>query len=227
MVPMSVALGLVEIIKESASSAWFAPIVGFMGSALLFVGGLIGVWWTNKNADQRQRGQLATMQAEGRTDRVAQRNDRFREEVANLLGERWATDNAAYELATAADEYSTDKVRPEVSPHDRVTAVLEVRDEHTPQLNKIEHLAICASLLTNDAEISGVLTAIRRAAQVWKELVDGDPIEKYMGMRDVLDNSFSQLETFTRTLVTSDGTTGQAAQCGTDGVTDLSPFRHG
>ena len=147
------------------------------------------------------------MEAEGRANRAAERNNRFREEVAKLLGERRATDKAAYELATAATEYDTDKRRPEVSPHDRVAAVLEVRNKHTPQLNKVEHLAICASLLTNDVEISALLTAIKNAAQVWKDLVDSDPIEKYIDMRDALDNAFIQLEAFTRTLVTSDGVT--------------------
>lgn len=64
------------------SSVWLAPIVGLIGSALLFIGGLIGVWCTNKNANQRQREQLATMEAEGRAGQAAERNDRFREEVA-------------------------------------------------------------------------------------------------------------------------------------------------
>ena len=109
----------VEIINETSQWAWLAPVLGLIGSGLLFIGGLIGVWWTNNNADRRHREQLAATQAEGRADRAAERNDRFREEVANLLGERWATDKAAYKLATAADEYHTDHERPEVPPGER------------------------------------------------------------------------------------------------------------
>jgi hypothetical protein len=197
----------VEIINESSTWVWLAPVLGLIGSALLFIGGLIGIRWTNNNADQRHREQLAAMQAEGRADRATERNDRFREEVANLLGERWATDKAAYKLATAADEYHIDKERPEVSANERFTNALKVRDEHTPQLNKVEHLAIRASLLTSDAEISAVLSAIRTSAQLWKDLVDRDPIEKYIEIRDGLNNDFARLETLTRTLVTSDGAT--------------------
>jgi hypothetical protein len=122
----------VEIINELSPWVWLAPLIGLIGSALLFIGGLIGVRWTNSNADQRHQEQLAAMHAEARADRAAERNNRFREEVANLLGERWATDKAAYELATAADEYRTDKERPEVSARERFTKALGVRDEHAP-----------------------------------------------------------------------------------------------
>ncbi len=195
----------VEIINETSQWAWLAPVLGLIGSGLLFIGGLIGVWWTNNNADRRHREQLAATQAEGRADRAAERNDRFREEVANLLGERWATDKAAYKLATAADEYHTDHERPEVPPGERFAKALKVRDEHTPQLNRVEHLAIRASLLINDAEISDVLTAIRTVAQLWKDLVDRDPIETYIEIRGRLDNAFARLETLTCKLVTSDG----------------------
>jgi hypothetical protein len=195
----------VEIINEASFWAWLGPVLGLIGSGLLFVGGLIGVGWTNKNADRRHWEQLAATKAEGRADRAAQRNDRLREEVANLLGERWATDKAAYQLATAVDEYQTDKERPEVTANERVTKALDVRDEYTPQLNKVEQLAIRASLLTNDAEISSVLNAIRSVAQLWKNLVDSDPIETYAEIRDRLSNDFARLESLTRRLVTADG----------------------
>jgi hypothetical protein len=195
----------VEITNEASQWAWLAPVLGLIGSGVLFIGGLVGVCWTNNNADRRHREQLAATQAEGRADRAAERNDRFREEVANLLGERWATDKAAYKLATAADEYHTDHERPEVSPNERFTKALTVRDEHTPQLNKVEHLSIRASLLTNDAEVSDALNAIRAVAQLWKDLVDVDAFEKYTEIRERLDNAFARLETLTRKLVTSDG----------------------
>lgn len=195
----------IEIINEASFWAWLGPVLGLIGSALLFVGGLIGVGWTNKNAGQRHWEQLAATKAEGRADRAAERNDHLREEVANLLGERWATDKAAYQLATAVDEYQTDKERPDVSANERFTKALKVRDEHTPQLNKVELLAIRASLLTNDAEISSVLNAIRSVAQLWKNLVDSDPIDTYAEIRDRLSNDFARLESLTRRLVTADG----------------------
>ena len=196
----------VDIVNEASDWVWLAPILGLVGSSLLFIGGLIGVAWTNRNAGQRHLEQLAAMKVEGRADRAAERNDHLREEVANLLGERWATDNAAYKLATAADEYQIDRdERPQISANQRFNKALEVRDEHTPQLNKVEHLAIRASLLTNDAETLSVLTSIRNVAQLWKNLVDSDPIETYSEIRDTLTADFARLEALTRRLVTSDG----------------------
>ena len=155
-------------------------------------------------AQAQHDAQLAAMRAEGRADRVAQRTDRFRDEVANLLGERWATEKAAYELATNAAEYHTDLHNPAVENR-RIAELLQVRDEYTPQLNKVEHLAIRASLLTNDGEISSVLDGIRIAAQSWKNLVDQDPLENFIGMRHTLDGEFARLEQLTRRLVTADG----------------------
>jgi hypothetical protein len=172
--------------------AWLGP---FCGSVLLFTASMIVLWRTLKNTRE-----------EGRRGRAAQRNDRFREEVANLIGERWATEKAAYELATNAAEYHTD-LHNEAVESERIAELLQVRDEYTPQLNKVEHLAIRASLLTNDGQISAVLDEIRTAAQGWKDLVDQDPIEKFIGIRDRLDNDFARLEDLTRRLVTSDGAT--------------------
>ncbi|WAI52978.1 hypothetical protein OUZ54_13850 [Mycobacterium avium subsp. paratuberculosis] len=195
----------VDIVNEASAWAWLGPVLGLVGSGVLFVGGLVGVWCTNRNADKRHREQLDTTRAEGRADRAAERNDRLREEVANLLGERWATDKAAYKLATAADEYKTDRQRPEVSANERFNKALQVRDEHTPQFNKVEQLAIRAWLLTTDAGISSTLDAIRTVAQLWKDLVDSDPIETYTEIRDRLNKDFGRLEVLTRQLVTSDG----------------------
>jgi hypothetical protein len=227
----------VEIVNEGSQWAWLAPILSLIGSALLFGGGLYGVFKTNAAATNRQQQaldaarlrhdadlaaqqkhheeqlaaeqkhheeQLATMRAENRAERAGQRNDRFREEVANLLGERWATEKAAYELATNAANYYADLNNPAVAS-ERVAELLQFRDEYTPQLNKVEHLAIRASLLTNDVEISAVLDEIRMAAQGWKNLVNQDPIEEFVGIRDRLDNDFARLEELTRRLVTSDG----------------------
>ena len=189
---------------------WLGPVLTFCGSVLLFVAAIITVWRTNQNTRR-----------EGRRDRAAQRADRFGEEVANLLGERWATEKAAYELATAADEYHTDTENPEVSPNKRFTKAVRVRDKHTPQLNKVEHLAIRASLLTNDDEISAALDEIRTVAQLWKDLIDSDAIEKFMEIRDRLETAFSELETLTRRLVTSDGATAQ-----TDSQPSAAPQKH-
>lgn len=172
---------------------WLGPVLAFCGSLLLFAAAMITLWRTNKAAERRLDRQLC-----------ADRADRLRTEVADLLGERWATEKAAYELATNADQYQTDLHNSTV-PAERVAKLLKVRDEHTPQLNKVEHLAIRASLLTNDAAISAVLDEIRTAAQGWKDLVGGDPIEKFIEIRDKLDAKFGELETLTRNLVTSDG----------------------
>jgi hypothetical protein len=157
-------------------------------------------------AQQRQDDQLAAMRAEGRADRTAQRNDRFREEVANLIGEKWNTVNAAYELADAVGEFQRTNDDPDVAPKDRFWKARGVRDKYTPQLNKVEHLAIRASLLTNDAETSAMLDEIRTVAQMWKDLVANDPYETFIEIRDRLETAFNQLETLTRKLVTSDGT---------------------
>jgi hypothetical protein len=69
----------------------------------------------------------------------------------------------------------------------------------------VEHLAIRASLLTTDRDISTILDEIRTSAQMWKDLVDSDPIEKYVEIRNSLDANFAKLETLTRNVVTSDG----------------------
>jgi hypothetical protein len=120
----------VEILNEASPWQWLTPIGAFVGVVLLFFGGLIGVYLSNDAASKRQRQeldviqtrhdtemttaqrrheeQLAAMRAEGRAERAAQRNDRFREEVANLIGEKWKTVNIAYELAEAADQYFRD-----------------------------------------------------------------------------------------------------------------------
>lgn len=192
----------VEITNQTSSLLQWMP---FYGSVLLFAASMITVWLTNRAANRRHREQVSTTHAEGRAERAARRNDRFREEVANLLGERWQTENVAYELADAIGEYQRDRDNPEVSPNERFWKARGVRDEHTPQLNKVEHLAIRASLLTNDAEISAVLDEIRTIAQLWKDLVDNDPYEKFIEIRDRVRAAFTQLEILTRRLVTSDG----------------------
>jgi hypothetical protein len=216
----------VEVVNDASPWQWITPGGAFVGTVLLFSGGLIGVHITNKAAARRTKDeldaantkhtaamtaaqnqhdeQLSAMRSEGRAERAAQRNHRFREEVANLLGERWATENAAYKLATAGDEYNID-VETGVSPRERSSKVLDVRNEHTPQLNKVELLAIRASLLTDNADVSSVLYEIRAVAQKWKDLVDGDPIETFMEIRAGLDTGFAELEKLTRKLVTSDG----------------------
>jgi hypothetical protein len=170
------------------------PVLTFCGSVLLFAGSMIVLWRTNKAADRRHRQQL-----------TAERNDRFREEVSNLIGEKWETVNVAYELAEAAGEYHRTAGAPDVAPRDRFWKARGVRDKHTPQLNKVEHMAIRASLLTNDTETSAVLDEIQTVAQLWKDLVDNDPYEKFIEIRDRLQTAFNQLETLTRKLVTSDG----------------------
>lgn len=213
----------VEIVNQASPWAWLAPILALLGSALLFSGGLYGVHKTNEAAANRQRSELNAAQAkhnaemaaaqahhdeqltalrtEGRADRAAERNDRFRQEVANLLGERWATEKAAYKLAENADDHFTGQG---VTSED----LQKVRNEHTPQLNKVEHLAIRAALLTNDWKILAVLTQVRTAAQGWMDLVDGAPMATFISVRDRLDGAFEELEALTRQLVTSDGATG-------------------
>jgi hypothetical protein len=52
-----------------------------------------------------------------------------------------------------------------------------------------------------------VLDEIRTVAQLWKDLVDDDPYEKFIEIRDRLETAFNVLETVTRKLVTSDGAT--------------------
>lgn len=194
----------VEIVNEASDWAWLGPVLAFVGSALLFAGGLIGVWCTNRTANKRHREQLDLTRAEGRADRAAERNDRFREEVANLLGERWTTEKAAYKLAENAEEYYNGLNNPTVNAV-TIAQLLQVRDDHTPQLNKVEHLAIRAALLMNDPQISEVLNEIRTAAQGWKNLVAGDHYGTFIGIRDRLDAAFERLEVLTRRLVTSDG----------------------
>lgn len=218
----------VEIINEASDWAWFGPVLAFVSSALLFAGGLYGVYKTNAAAAKRlqqelgaaqakhdaemtaattrHEEQLAAMRDEGRAERAAQRNDRFREEVANLLGERWATENAAYNLAENADEYYKGLKNP-TTLENAITAaeLLAVRDQDTPQIDKAEHLAIRAALLTNDPVISEVLYEIRTAAQGWKDLVDSDQIATFMDIRNLLEDAFEKLEVLTRQLVTSDG----------------------
>lgn len=205
----------IEIINEGSVWQWLAPVGAVIGSVLLFTGGLIGVYLTNRNASGRHRTemdaaqrqheqQLAAMRGEARADRIAQRNDRLREEVGNLIGEKWATNNVAFELAEAAGQFFRDREE-QVAPNKRFRNAVDVRNEHTPQLNKVEHLAIRASLLTDDREISGVLDEIRTVAQLWKDLIDNDPYEKFIEIRERLETAFTKLETLTRTLVTSDG----------------------
>jgi hypothetical protein len=216
----------VEVVNDASPWQWVTPVGAFVGTVLLFFGGLIGVYITKEAAARRQKDeldaantkhtaamtaaqnqhdeQLSAMRSEGRAERAAERNDRFREEVANLLGERWATENAAYKLATAKDEHNID-VETGVAPNERFKKALDVRNEYTPQLNKVELLAIRASLLTNNVEVSAVLDEIRVVAQMWKDLVDRDPIETFMEIRGRLDTGFAELETLTRKLVTSDG----------------------
>ncbi|OBH25189.1 hypothetical protein A5692_03565 [Mycobacterium sp. E342] len=160
---------------------------------MLFGAALWTLWRTNRAAYRRHREQLA-----------ADRNDRFRQEVADLLGERYATVDAAYRLADASAQHD-DAVANGAPPADRVAKFLAVREKHTPQLNTVEHLAIRAALLTNNTELIAKLDQIRTASQGWKDLVDKDPVEVFIKMRDDLDTAFAELETLTRQLVTSDG----------------------
>jgi hypothetical protein len=179
--------------SQSSVSPWLGPVLALCGSVLLFTGSMVVLWRTLKNTRE-----------EGRRGRAAQRNDRFREEVANLLGEKYLTVDAAEKLADDA-KGGYDDVEGEVPPADRVGKVLTVREQQASQLNKVEHLAIRAALLTNDTEIIAVLGETRTAAQMWKDLVDKNPYETFMEIRDRLEAAFDQLETLTRKLVTSDG----------------------
>jgi hypothetical protein len=143
---------------------------------------LYGVHKTNAAAATRQQQELdeaklqhdAEMAAQKRHHEkqlAAQRNDRFGEEVANLLGERWGAEKAAYELATNAANYYAGLHDSEVAS-EHIAELIKIRDNYTPQLNKVEQLAIRASLLTNDGQIAVVLDEVRAAARSWKDLVD-------------------------------------------------------
>jgi hypothetical protein len=54
-------------------------------------------------------------------------------------------------------------------------------------------------VVARDEEVSGVLNDIRTVARLWKDLVDSDPIDKFVEIGDKLEGDFSQLETLTRT----------------------------
>src|SRR5262249_11860873 len=76
---------------------------------------------------------------------VASSGDERRKTVAAM---------ASHSKILRAGEYDIDAETADVSDDERVTKVLEVRDLLTTQLNKVELLAIRASLLTNDQEAS-------------------------------------------------------------------------
>lgn len=56
----------VEIINEAAPSAWFAPVLTFLGSVVLFAGSLFVMWRTNRAAFERQTRDLAAARATAR-----------------------------------------------------------------------------------------------------------------------------------------------------------------
>jgi hypothetical protein len=191
----------------------------FAGSALLFLGGLLGVYITNKGASGRHsiemlaaqgrhEQQLAAMRAEGRADRNLQRANTFREEVANILAERWDTITAAGILADAVNEYVKAGEKG-VPPAPRTHPLLDVRAQQLPQFRKVEHLVIRASLLTNDQEATSVLADIRDISDSWKRILMAtskgrDPYMEWSDLQDKVRDAFQRLEAVTQRIVTSE-----------------------
>jgi hypothetical protein len=177
----------------------------WLGPVLLFAAAMITLWFTNWRADQRHREQL-----------VAQRNDRFREEVAKILAERWDTERAASDLADAVGQYRSDGEMG-VVPADQTRKLLTVRDEQLPQFRKVELLAAQAALLSNDARALAALADVREIAEGWKDIIrtlarSGDPHLEYADLLDKVQGTFDRLETVTHSLVTSDGIRGTKVQ---------------
>ncbi|QNJ90971.1 hypothetical protein HZU40_22415 [Mycolicibacterium fluoranthenivorans] len=165
---------------------------------------MITLFYTNRKAQNRHLEQLDMARAEGRMDRAADRNDRLREEIAKLLEERQATENAAYKLADAFAGFQNAQEAGE-APNHRFTEAQKLREKHTPQLQKVESIAIRTALLTNDKTVQTLLAEVRTVAQMWKDLVDNDPYEKFVEIRDRTRSAFEGLEEETRRIVTSDG----------------------
>lgn len=169
-----------------------------------------------KAAQERQEEQLSAMRGEGRADRAAARADRFREDVAGILAERWPTLDAAMDLADAVAQYREHRENREVPPQERAATFDKVRLGTRENLNRFIQLVIRASLLTNDPDVLAILKGLRDSAKdAWNAMKgtlngDGDPYEKEAAFRETFNSKLTDLETATRRLVTSEPVTNTA-----------------
>jgi hypothetical protein len=203
---------------------YLPPLVGLLGSIIVAAAAFTGVIKNNRTnqraidaADDRHKEQLQAARAEGVADRAAQRVDKFREDVASILAERWPTLDAAVEMADAVDQYHRDRENPEVTPHERVTKFNAARLERREPLNRLIQLTIRASLLTNDPDLLAALKGIREVSSEgwnaikWTLNSQGDPYDEEKVFREKLHAKLGELESLTRKLVTSDDATNSSA----------------
>ena len=140
-----------------------------------------------------------------RTELTAKRAEQFRDEVATVLVERHSISKAAIWAASAVRSHQIDA---ELNHHtsESLTKFFNARNEYLPQFNRLEQLAIRASLFTNDTEAMGTLDAVREVADKAKSIFDvdegTDPIDVAHDVCTDLDNEFKRLETVTRRLST-------------------------
>ena len=183
------------------------PIVGLLGSIVVAAAAFVGVIKNNRTnraaidaADDRHKEQLEAARAESMADRGAQRADKFREDVAGILAERWPTLDAAIAMADAADEYRRDRETPGVSARERASKFSAVRTQQRDNFNRLMHLTIRASLLTNDADLLAVLGDLREMARNgWNAISktingQGDPYEEEIKFRDTFQQSSVNLK---------------------------------
>jgi hypothetical protein len=156
----------VEVVIHSES---WRPWLPFAGSALLFLGAMLTLALTNRAARKRQERELAEKRIENIADRAAARADTLRDEVATILADRPATLQSQRELFEATLQHKNDIHNSSVSPNERATKVITVRDLHIDFCDRLEQKVIRALLLTEDPEIDAALTRVRTIAHNWNE----------------------------------------------------------
>jgi hypothetical protein len=201
------------------------PLVGLVGSIIVAAAAFVGVVTNTRTnqraidaADTRHREQLVAARVERAADRAADRADKFREEVASILAERWPMLNATYELACAVEQYRRVRGNPRVSATEQEVKSKAVKLVQRDHLNRLIQLTIRAGLLTNDREIQTVLKELREMSRdAWNAINQtlnfrGNPFEEAHAFRKRLQAKLSDLESLTRELVTTDGTKPSAVQ---------------
>jgi hypothetical protein len=182
---------------------WLAPVLTFLGTGLLFLGGIIGVNRTNTAAATRLNTELTAARQARAAQRASERADQFRDEVASIVAEQ-------KEMIKCQTRASLAGAMRQIHPNDNEVELqfLPARQETLEVFNRVEQLAIRASLFTNDLKAINSLTDIRELAEQSKELLtprpEVNPTDIVAGLVERTNTAFDQLQSVTRELSTTD-----------------------
>lgn len=183
---------------------WLAPVLSLMGTALLFTGSLVVMWRTNAAAADRQMRDLDAARTARSEERSVARANQFRDEVASIVVEQKALEEAQLRAALASRLKQIDLDEPQ-----RGLEFIEARQATLVIFNHVEQLVIRAALFTNELKAIAALADLRVLVHRSKDLLtvqDGvDPVDVVTsGLGDETREAFDHVQAVTRELSTAD-----------------------